>query len=79
MKLFNTPWLGFMIAGGVTVILVVQFLTPLSVAPLSPDGPDWITGIIAAFWWTVGAIGGMAVYRAVRFVRSRPRRTQDSN
>ena len=79
MKSHQTPWLGFMIVGGITVILVVQFLTPLSVAPLGPDGADLITGIIAGFWWAVGAIGGLGLYRIVRLVRSRQRRMPNSN
>ena len=71
MKPFWQPWFSFMIAGGVVVMLAVHFLTPLSVVPIGPDGPDWITGVIAAFWWTVGAVGGLAVYRLLRAVRSR--------
>ena len=79
MKPFRQPWFSFMIAGGVMVILIVHFMTPLSVAPLGPDGPDWITGAIAAFWWTVGAVGGLAVYRLLCAVRSRLQRTRNSN
>ena len=71
MKSYQTPWLRFMLAGGVIVILVVHFMTPLSVAPIGPDGADWITGIIAGFWWGVGAIGGLIVYRVVGFAKSR--------
>jgi hypothetical protein len=71
MNFSEKPWLGYMIAGGVVVMLGVQFLTPLSVAPIGPGGADWITGIIAAFWWLVGAVGGLAVYRVVVFAKSR--------
>ena len=74
MKPFREPWFNCMIAGGIIVIVFVQFMTPLSVAPLGPGGPDWITGIIAAFWWTAGAVGGLAVYGLVRLVRSRLQR-----
>ena len=79
MKPFRQPWFSFMIAGGVMVILIVHFMTPLSVAPLGPDGPDWITGVIAAFWWTVGAVAGLAVYKLLRTIRSRLQRTRNSN
>ena len=71
MKPFWQPWFSFMISGGVVVMLAVHFLTPLSVAPIGPDGPDWITGIIAAFWWVVGCAFGAAIYGLFRFFNSK--------
>lgn len=62
----ETPWLGYTIAGGVIVMVVVEFLTPLTVLPRGPEIEFWVSGLVAGFWWGLGMLGGYLVYRVTR-------------
>jgi len=62
----------WLLGGGVAMILFVRFLTPLDPIPVGPDGADWITGAIAAFWWVLGALVGLAAHRIVTGRRPPP-------
>lgn len=76
MKQTQEQVIWFIIGGGTASILIVHFLTPLSAAPIGSNGADWITGIIAAFWWGVGSAVGLVIYKVIRLIRHK---TSNSN
>lgn len=60
----------FMLGGFVATFLFVNFLTPLSTAPVGPNGrPDEITLVVAVIWTLIGHAVGLLAYAVLRIIR----------